>query len=159
MAVPKTIVTVSSKGVKYSSDIDLVKYSIRELTIAALRDVGKVMRYKILIEQRKLKGFNKLRKGDRIIKGTRYKMNYKNLSVMLGFTHDAWYSAGQELGSYKMPALGIMTGIVRGNIALIREIEGKYLTYINDKEMLLRKLADIENENKTADEGELASEI
>ena len=41
MSVPKSVVKFDKNGIKYVSNVDYCQYSIKELTRAALRDVGK----------------------------------------------------------------------------------------------------------------------
>lgn len=44
MAVPKSVVKVKKNGVEYVSNVEFAKYSIAELSRAALRDVAKLVR-------------------------------------------------------------------------------------------------------------------
>ena len=41
MSAPKSVVKIEKNGVKCTSSVDFCEYSIKELTRAALRDVGK----------------------------------------------------------------------------------------------------------------------
>ena len=44
MSAPKSVVKIDKNGVKYTSDVEFCEYSIKELTRAALRDVGKFIK-------------------------------------------------------------------------------------------------------------------
>ena len=44
MSAPKSVVKIDKNGVKYTSNVDFCQYSIKELTRAALRDVGKFVK-------------------------------------------------------------------------------------------------------------------
>ena len=44
MAVPKSVVKIKKGGVEYISNVDATKYTIKELSRAALRDTAKLIR-------------------------------------------------------------------------------------------------------------------
>lgn len=47
MPMPPSVTKINKDGITFTSNVDQVKYSIEELTKAAFRDVGKLLRKKI----------------------------------------------------------------------------------------------------------------
>ena len=137
MSVPKSVVKFNKNGITYTSNVDYANYTIKELSRAALRDVGKLITRLCNAKALKLKG---LAKTNRIIahpgasRGNLafgYWARSRETDLQIGIKHGAWYGTGQELGTSKMKKLGLLTNTVRENIPAIREIESKYLTGIN----------------------------
>lgn len=149
MSIPRSVTTVDRMGgVTYTSNVDRVNYTIKELSRAALRDVAKMLRKKIILELKKLRGMSKSR---RIYKAIGYWVRPRDADLQIGFGNDkkglsgdTWYAIRQELGTKGQPKRGILRKIVFENIALIREIEGKYLSAIEDENAALRLIEEAE---------------
>ena len=160
MSVPKSVVKIDKKGVHYTSSVDRASYTILELTRAALRDVGRfVVRKANAKAVKQLRGMTSTKgksnsswKGlHKRVKGTTSTFLYKvpwaktglpHLEV--GVTDDAWYGVEQELGSSKMPKLGILRNSTHENIAKIIEIESKYLSALESEAAALSLISENE---------------
>ena len=130
MPMPKSVVKFDKKGIKFTSEVDRVNYTINELTRAALKDVAKVLR-KLLIE--KLKKLPGMKRNRRIYNSTQYWVRKIDKDLQIGFKHNTWYGPLQELGSKNQPKKGILRETVYENIPLIVEIESKYLSAIESE--------------------------
>lgn len=159
MSVPKSVVKINKKGVQYTSSVDRAAYTILELTRAALRDVGKFIVRKSNAKAAKLHGMTnrkgKSRSGykglNKRIRGTTSTFLYNvpwaktglpHLEV--GVTDDTWYGVEQELGSSKMPKLGILRNSAHDNIAKIIEIESQYLSALENEARALSLISEKE---------------
>lgn len=130
MSLPKSVTKVSRDGkVTFTSNVDQAKYSIQELSRRALFDVAKYLRREMIIELKKLPGMGKHK---RIYNSAQYWVRRRETDLQIGFKHNAWYGAHQELGDRKQPKRGILRNSVYPNIDQIRIITGKYLSAIND---------------------------
>ena len=154
MAVPKSVVKISKKGVEYTSEVDKASYTILELTRAALRDAGKFIVRTANSEGQKLKGL----KGHRRVMGTKSTFLYnvpwakKGLPHLeVGVTDDTWYGVDQEMGTSKQPRRQILRNSAHDNIAKIVEIESKYLSALEDEAEALRLIS--EEEYKGGEDG------
>lgn len=132
--VPKSVVKIKKDGVEYISSVDKAQYTIEELTRAALRDVAKLCRKRMLEKLKKLPG---LKRAKRPYKSTQYWVRKKDCDLQIGFKHDTWYGVLQELGDKNQPARHILRGTVLENIDEIRRIEGQYLQSIEDENKAL----------------------
>jgi len=131
MPMPKSVTKYSNKnGVTFISSVDKANYTIRELSRAALKDVAKVLRKKIIVKLKKLPG---MKKHKRIYGSTQYWVRKKETDLQIGFKHNAWYGALQELGGHKQPKRSILRDTVFENINEIQEIQAQYLSDIGDK--------------------------
>ena len=138
MSVPKSVVKFKKGEITYTSSVDYANYTITELSRAALRDVGKMLARYANAEA------NKIRKEKHyytLLKDKspfQYWVRKRETDLQVGVEHtghkDEWYGVYQELGTGKMPKLGILTETARSHIAEIREIESKYLTGVNADE-------------------------
>lgn len=137
MSVPKSVVKFDKNGVKYTSNVDYYKYTIAELTRAAMRDVGKLIcRY----TNSKLMSWHKVLQKSKISRGKNSPFQYwvrkKECDLQVGVEHEGhnpeWYGVRQELGTSGTPKKGFLTETTRENIAQIVEIESKYLTALRD---------------------------
>ena len=63
MSVPKSVIKFKKSGVVYTSSVDRAEYTIRELTRAALRDVGKFVSRTCNSAAMRLPGLEKRRRG------------------------------------------------------------------------------------------------
>lgn len=128
--MPKSITKVTKDGVKYTSSVDRAQYTLTELKRAALRDVAKLIRKRMIEKLKKLPG---MKRSKRIYKSTQYWLRRREGDLALGFKHDAWYGTRQELGTSKMKKKGILRETVYENINEIQVITGKYLSAIEDE--------------------------
>lgn len=156
MPTPKSVVKVTkdAKGnatVTYTSDVDKAEYFIFELTRAALRDVGKFVRKEFGL--RYYKQFRKhTGEAGRSLKSKVYSSKntiYPRVDIGLSSKAKGFYSMFQEFGTKKTKKLGLLQGSVNDNIKTIREIEAKYLDYINaDEELIKSKISEEEVEDE-----------
>jgi HK97 gp10 family phage protein len=128
MPMPPSVTRVTANGVEYTSSVDRVKYTIEELTRAALRDCAKLIR-KRLIQQ--LKTMPGMKRSKRLYKSTQYWVRRRESDLQIGFKHDAWYGARSELGTHGSPARGLLRSTVYNNIPEIRMIQSKYLSGVS----------------------------
>ena len=155
MALPKSVTKVKKDGVVFISDVERIQYDIRELTRAALRDVGKTLRTFMMRKARKQRGH---RKGRRIPHAFQYWVRKyvddtdKRPNLWIGSKHLTWYADDQELGTNRQPKRGIIKNTVMENLDTIQSIEAKYLSAIED-EMRARALMDENEEGDNSDEG------
>lgn len=135
MSVPKSVITVNKDGVKYVSNVDRAQYTIRELTRAALRDVGKFVCNRF--RQSYYSRFRK--KSGRVGKYMQYwvKQKQKTPSLQVGIKPNAFYGGFQELGSSKIPRAGLLGKAVERNIAEIIKIESQYLSALENEAQAL----------------------
>ena len=157
MAVPKSVIRINKDGVKYISNVERCKYTIRELSRAALRDVGKFIVRRCNDKALKLtKG--SLRKTNRIIKhkgasknkdlAFEYWARKRECDLQVGIRHNAWYGVEQELGSSKMKKLGILKNTTYENIPEIIKIESQYLSALKNEARALELIAEREYSSK-----------
>ena len=141
MSLPKSVVRFKKGNIEYVSNVDAAKYTIRELTRAALRDVGKYVTRLVNDKALKLYGGG-LAKTNRIIphKGsdrTKLAFGYwarkRECDLQVGVKHESWYGTDQELGTDGMPKKAFIRNTVYDHIAEIVEIESKYLSGLEDE--------------------------
>lgn len=154
MSVPKSVVRYQRGKVTYTSSVDRALYTLVELSRAALRDSGVFITRTANNKASKLPGMSsKNFKGglhNRIKgKGSTFgwtvpwaKTGLPHLEV--GIKDDAWYGAEQELGSSRMPRLGILRNSVYNNIPQIIEIQSRYLSALEDEAKALRLISEEE---------------
>ena len=154
MSVPKSVVRYKKGNVTYTSSVDRACYTILELTRAALKDVGVFITRTANNKASKLPGMT----GKKVWKGLHKRIRGKTSTflwrvpwatsglphLVVGITDDAWYGVDQELGTSKMPKLGILTKSARENIAQIIEIESQYLSALEDEAKALRLISEEE---------------
>ena len=132
MPVPKSVTKVSKDGnVTYTQSVDRVNYTIRELTRAALRDVGKFVCKKFRDSY-----YNQFKKhSGRVGKAAQYWVKYKQKEIELevGIKPNGFYGGYQELGTSKQTKYALLTNAVKDNIATIVEIESQYLSALEDE--------------------------
>ena len=140
MGLPKSVVRFNKNGVQYVSSCDRAQYTIRELTRAALRDVGKFIARRCNDAAMKLPG---LKKSHRVRGKTsifEFWARKQECDLQIGMGNikkgtsgDTWYGIKQELGTSKMPKLGILRNTTYDNIAEIIKIESQYLSALEDE--------------------------
>lgn len=140
MPIPKSVIKLNKNGVQYISSVDKVQYTIKELTRAALRDVGNFIVRKCNMEAQKLHGMRKSKRvfGKTSIFEKWVRTRECDLQIGVGnskkgTTGDTWYGIKQELGTSNVPRLGIMKNTVEANIAEIVKIESQYLSALEDE--------------------------
>ena len=151
MAIPKSVTKISKDGnVTYTQSVDRVNYTIRELTRAALRDVGK-----FVCKQFRNSYYSRFKRhSGRVGKFTQYWVKYKQKDVELqvGMKPNAFYGGFQELGSSKTTKLGFLTHAVQDNIPQIIEIESQYLSALEDEAKALSLISEEDYDGGGADE-------
>jgi hypothetical protein len=156
MALPRSITRVDrAGGVTFTSSVERANYTIKELTRAALRDVAKVLRKKIIKKVRTLPGMSKSKLP---YKSLGYWVRGKEADLQIGFGNskkgwsgDVWFAARQELGTKKMKKKGFMRDTIFESIAEIRTIQGQYLSAIEDEQRAARLIDEAE---QTSGDGE-----
>lgn len=144
MSVPKSVVRFKKGNVEYVSSVDRVQYTIRELTRAALRDVGKYVCRMCNAEAMKLPGMKKSKRVRGKTSAFQYWARKEECDLQVGIKHGTWYGEDQELGSKNQPKRGILRNSSYNNVAKIVEIESQYLSALEDE---ARALALIESED------------
>lgn len=140
MPMPKSIVKNKRKsGVHFISTIDRTKYTLYELTRGALRDIGKVLTYRIRNKIRKIAS-SSLSRSRRVNNAYQYWNRKKSLDLILMIKHETWYGTDQELGTDGQPKRDILRSTVLENVDVIREIQAKYLKHIEDEIMAERMI-------------------
>ncbi len=132
MSVPPSVVKVTKDGVEFTSSVDRVNYTLKELCRAALRDVGK-----LVCRRFREKYYGQFRrKSGRVGKYTQYFVKYKSEeipSLEVGLKPNAFYGGFQELGSSRTQRRGLLQGAVEENIAEIVKVESQYLSAMGDE--------------------------
>ena len=141
MAIPKSVTKISKDGnVVYTQSVDRVNYTIRELTRAALRDVGKYV-----CKQFRNSFYGQFKKhSGRVGRFTQYWVKYKqkDIELQVGMKPNAFYGGYQELGSSKTDKYALLTHAVQDNIAKIIEIESQYLSALEDEAKALSLISE-----------------
>lgn len=133
MSVPSSVIRFDKNGIKYVSSVDRCKYTIRELTRAALRDVGKMVSRFCNQEAQKLPGMKKSKRVRARSSAFQYWARKQECDLIVGIKHNTWYGVNQELGTSKMPKHGILRGVVESHIPDIVTIESQYLSALEDE--------------------------
>lgn len=129
-------------GVEFISNVDRVNYTIRELSRAALRDVG---RYIVRMSTRKARQLPGLRKTKYVQRRYQFWVRKQEGDLVVGIHNilkdknpgATWYGMDQELGLNGQPKRGILKGAVYDNVQTIRDIEAQYLSAIEDEQKAL----------------------
>lgn len=149
MPLPRSVTKIKRDGVEFISNVDRAQYTIQELSRAALRDVAKLIRNRMI---KKLKLLPGMKKSKRLYRSTQFWVRKREADLQIGFKHDSWYGARSELGTHGSPPRGILRETVFENIDEIRRIEGKYLSAIEDENRALGLID--EDEQQGNEEGE-----
>lgn len=140
MSVPKSVIKFRKGGIVYTSSVDRAEYTIRELTRAALRDVGKFVSRTCNSAAMRLPGLRKSRRVRGKTSAFQYWARSKSCDLQVGIKHGTWYGEQQELGTRNQPKRGILRNSVYNNIPTIIEIESKYLSALEDEATALRMI-------------------
>lgn len=151
MSVPKSVTKISKDGnVTYTQSVDRVNYTLRELTRAALRDVGK-----FVCKNFRNAYYAKFKKhSGRVGKAAQYWVKYKqkDIELQVGIKPNGWYGGYQETGTSKTPKLAFLTHAVQDNIATIVDIESQYLSALEDEARALALISEEDYEGGADDE-------
>lgn len=143
MSGPKSVIKFKKGNLVYISSVDRAQYTIRELTRAALRDVGKYVCRICNSEAMKLPGLKKSKRVCGRTSAFQYWARREECDLQVGIKHGTWYGEDQELGAKNQPKRGILRNAVYNHIPTIIEIESKYLSALESE---ARALALIESE-------------
>lgn len=146
MSVPKSVIRINKKGVKYISEVDKVQYTIQELTRAALRDVGKFVCRRTNEKAQTLRGMKRNKRVRGSSSAFQYWARRKECDLQVGIKHGTWYGTEQEIGSSKMSKRGFLTSTVYENIPEIIRIESQYLSALESEAEALALCSDEEYE-------------
>jgi hypothetical protein len=140
MGLPRSVTRNTRNGVRFTSSVDRVNYTLNELTRAALRDIGKVLSTRAV---RKIKLISRgvLKKWNFKFREVQYWNRRLETDLIIGFKHDTWFGVQQELGTEGQPKRDILRSTVIENIDLIEQIQAQYLRHI-ENEMAARRLID-----------------
>lgn len=153
MPVPKSTMKFKRDGVEFTSSVDRCNYTIRELSRAALRDVG---RYVARLTTRKVRALDGLAHTKYVQKRFQFWVRKHEGDLLVGIHNvlknknpgETWYGMDQELGLNGQPKRAFLQNSVYENISTIRDIEAQYLSAIEDEQ---RALALIDEEEMTGD--------
>ncbi len=148
--------------VEFTSNVARVNYTIRELTRTALREAGKYIVLECHKRTRKRRG---MQTNPRVAakwskKAFQYWVRKRETDLLVFPRHDTWYGVAQEIGGMtsggigsgkygvpeikgalpknrRQPKRAILRNSTYENIDIIREIEGKYLSAIEDENRAL----------------------
>lgn len=134
MSLPKSVVKIKKDGIEFTSNVDRVKFTINELSRAALRDTAKFIRKRMIEKLRQLPG---MKRSKRIYNSTQYWVRKQETDLQIGFKHDTWYGVLQELGGKNQPKRSILRDTTFENIDEIRRIQGAYLSVIENENKAL----------------------
>lgn len=138
MPVPKSVTKVRVKkgkvSVEYTSNVEAVNYTMKELCRAALRDVGKFVktqfRVNLYSEFKRRTGKSGKGIGYRVYSARSTMYPRVDIGMKPGIQQWAQY---QELGSSKTPKRGILTKTVMDNVSQIIAIESQYLSWLSSE--------------------------
>lgn len=148
MPVPSSM-KITKDGVEYTSNCERVNYTIQELTRAALKDVGKFLRKRMIQKVKTLRGLKKSKRG---YNAFQYWVRKKETDLIVGIKHDTWYGVLQELGDLNQPKRAILRDTTYDNIDEIMKIEGHYLSAIEEENEALSLIDEAEEIGNDEDE-------
>jgi hypothetical protein len=128
MPIPPAVKFTKS-GVTYIGNVDRIKYTLTELTRAALKDCGK---YICRRTRQKIK-----RRTGKLAKNTQYWVRKRETDLQVGFKPGGFYGMYQELGTDKIPKIGALANTTKEEIAEIIKIQGMYLSAIENEQKAL----------------------
>ncbi|NOU63176.1 hypothetical protein GC096_03830 [Paenibacillus sp. LMG 31461] len=128
MAMPRTV-RITRDGVEFISNIDRTQYTLKQLQMAALREVGKLIRKRVMQQAKSQVG---MKRSKRIMKSFQYWARKREVDLQVGIKHNTWYGIEQELGTRGQRRKAILMNAVFENIDDIRRIMGVYISSIED---------------------------
>lgn len=132
MPAPKSVVKINKKGVKYTSSVLRAKYTLEELTRAALKDCGKLLSFRAR-DKARARANKSMKRSQRVKNAFQYWVRKRETDLVIGIKHDTWYGVDQELGTDGQPKRDILRSTVMQNIDLIREIQSQYLELMGNE--------------------------
>ncbi len=145
--MPKSVTKYNKDGITFVSSVDRANYTIEELSRAALKDVAKVLRKRMIVKLKKLPG---MKRNKRLYKSTQYWVRKRETDLQLGFKHNTWYGVLQELGGHNQPKRSVLRDTVIESIPDIQKIEAQYLSAIEDElkaKVLINEDEEVGDEN------------
>lgn len=152
MSVPKSVIRFDKNGVRYESSCDKAQYTIKELTRAALRDVGKFLCRETNKKAQEFRGMKRNKRVRGKSSTFQYWARKNECDLQFGCKHGTWYGEQQELGSKNQPKKSIMTTTTESNIETIIKIESQYLSALEDEATALSMID--ENDYQGGDDEE-----
>jgi len=154
MSIPSSM-KFKKDGVEFTSNVDRCSYTIRELSRAALRDVGRYVIRATTRQARKLPGLGRTKY---IQRRFQFWVRKQEGDLQVGIHNiksgknpgATWYGADQELGLNGQPKRGFLKAAVYDNIKTIRDIEAQYLSAIEDEQRALALI----DEEETLEDGD-----
>ncbi len=140
MPLPRSVVRINRKGVKFTSSVERAEYTLEELTRAALRDIGRLITFNA-IRKVKLIANGSLQKWNKRYKEFQFWNRRRETDLQVGIKHETWFGVDQELGLNNQPKRDILRKTVFENVNVIQEITAKYLKHIED-EMTAQRMID-----------------
>ena len=140
MPLPRRVVRINRKGVKFTSSVERAEYTLEELTRAALRDIGKLVTFKARDKVRAIANHS-MKRSQRVKNAFQSWNRRRETDLQVGIKHETWYGVDQELGLDGQPKRDILRKTVFENINIIQEISAKYLKHIED-EMTAQRMID-----------------
>lgn len=150
MSVPKSVIKLNKNGVQYISSCDRAQYTIKELTRAAMRDVGKFLVRQFNMKAQELPGMKKNPRVRGKNSAFQYWARKNECDLQVGTKGQQWYSYKQELGDSNMKRLGIIHDTTMALIPEIVKIESQYLSALEDEAAALSMIS--ENDYQGGDE-------
>lgn len=144
MSVPKSVIKLDKNGVQYVSSVDKAKYTLQELTRAAMRDVGKLLTRRFNQEAQKIPGMKRSKRVRGKTSTFQYWARKKECDLQVGVKEEYWYGYKQELGTSNMKKLGIIYNTTMNHIKDIVTIESKYLEFMEDEAKALNAISEDE---------------
>lgn len=133
MAMPRSVTRVDRHGgVTFTSNVDQVQYTLRQLIFRANYDVAKYLIKMMKIEARKSPSLKKLPK-KRFNALFQYWVRKRENDLQIGIKANTWYGVEGELGTHNQPKRGILRDTVFNNIGEIRRIQSQYLSALSDE--------------------------
>ena len=140
MPMPKSVTKVKKDGVEFVSNVDQVEYTMKELERAALRDTAKFIRKKmkelVPVDTGTLKSniASWVKKSRDTGEVTLHIGVYSPKTAKKKGKTPAYHTHLLEFGTVNMRPQPFIRPSTLNNIKTIREIQGKYLSYIEDVE-------------------------
>lgn len=141
MSIPKSVTKITKDGIEFTSNVEQVNYTIKELSRAALRDVGKFVCREF--KKRFYEAFRK--RSGKVGKYTQYWVKYKKEeypTLQVGLKPNGFYGGFQEVGSSKTDKKALLQKSVEENIDKIIQIESKYLSALEDEAEALSMISE-----------------
>lgn len=150
MPLPPSVTRVNRRGVTLTSEVDRAKYTLAELTRAALRDCGKLIVFQMRNKARQIAN-RSLTRSKRVKNSFQFWNRRREMDLQVGIRHDTWYGVEQELGTNGQPKRDILRQTVFENIDQMQEIQARYLKHIED-DVAARRYIDEDAEGDNDDE-------